>query len=172
MKQIINSNLARILIWIVSLTALTVFILRAFEKKYNIYAVNQDSCSVYRNAIFSMMFVAIVLSGLWWGIANGRWKMRERMENRTQKWGIGFISVHFIAAVIIFILYPGVKLNSGTLKPLIYVFSYPCIFGFNLFFASPNSVYKVIFPYSKWKNLLGSIMFMLIGIVIVYIGGV
>ncbi len=172
MKKIVNNNLARFLVWILSLAAITVAILNAIEKNYNRYIVNQDSCNEYRVGIFCIAFVTGVLSLLWWGIAVSKWKVKERMENRTQKWGIGFISVCFIAAIIFFIIFPGVKLNSGTLKPVIYMFSYPCIFGMNLFLASPNNVYKVIFPYSKMKNLLFSAVFGLIGIMIVYKGGI
>lgn len=170
--KIINSNVVRILSWMVSLAALTWAILTVFEKNYNRYVVDQDSCSVYRVGIFSMVAATVFLSLVWWVIAVGRCKVKEHMENRTQKWVIGFIIACFIVAGIIFIIFPGIKMKSGTPKYVTYVFSYPCIFGFNLFFASPNNIYKVIFPYSKWKNLLASVVFVIISIMIVCAGGI
>ncbi len=148
MKKIVNSGILRGFCWMISLTVLTGCILYAIEKNYNIYAVDQDSCSTYRIGIWCMFGITIFLSFLWWGIAASKWKVKEHMENRTQKWVIGFISVCLLAAVIIYCIFPGVYLNSRKLKRVIYVFSYPCILGMNLFAASPKNVYKVILPYA------------------------
>lgn len=175
-KKEIFDNVIRGFFWIVGFGLLNWFILHRVENYFGVYAENgkiiRDSYVLYRQFI-GMSFASIVcLSAIWWLIACGKFQIREKLENYTVLWGIGFIILSFAVSILLYLNMPGVVRSNGSVIRLLYLFAYPCIFSAAILGLSPNSINEVILPGNIWSKVLSALFFLAVCIWITLEGGI